>query len=545
MFEKWKLATARNVTMANHSDMLAKLYGEESEFFFDDPLPYGIYPPDTRRVDFNEWNTLIHRFANVLREKLGVKRGDRVAIVPGNGIEVVALIMATMKVGAIAVPMNYMLRGHEIKHIVEDSGARVLFTDPEVYGASIKDRALLPSVEQWVMMGISGPGPEGFESMDTLIADVGDRCVPADLKNDDVIGIFYTSGTTGFPKGAMVTSQGLLRAQMRAAAVMPLSPRDFGLLSLPLAHIFGFATSIMGSSAGVSGYIMRHFDPKKALKLIEEHHATLFVGVPTMYAFLLASEPEKYDLTSLRLLGSSADAMPQEHIDRMRELGARPGLIRKKKPLFAEAYGMVELTGLAALKPAFRWLTWPPGCVGVALPPVRARVADESGRKVKRGEPGELLVKGPGVTTGYWNNPDATGEAMCGKWLRTGDMAKMDRWGRILFVDRVKDLIKCGGYSVFSVEVEEEILRHPQVREAAVIAIPHETMGHVPMAVVCVNEGSDVTEDDIVAWCAENIATYKAPRIVRIIPWSEMPYGVTLKIIKKDLRARFTDAAAT
>jgi len=438
-----------------------------------------------------------------------------------------------------------MLRGNEIKHIVEDSGARVLITDPEVFGTSIKDTSNFPTIEKWVMIGLAGEAPPPFESMDLLLADAADHCEPAPIDIDDVVGIFYTSGTTGFPKGSMVTSRGLLESQRRAALLLPIGPRDFGVLALPLAHIFGFAIAVMGSCAGASGYIMRHFNPHKVLELIQEHHATQFVGVPAMYAFLLACNPEKYDLSSLRMLGSSADAMPPEHIDKLRELAARPGLIRKRKPLFAEAYGMVELTGLAALKPALRGLEWPAGCVGFAVPPTHVRIADDAGKSVKRGEPGELLVRGPGVTKGYWDNPEATDLAMIDGWLRTGDMAKKDRWGRIFFVDRVKDVIKCGGYSVFSVEVEEEILGHPAVQEVAVIGIPHRTMGQVPAAVVCLREGAQATEDELAAWCKENIATYKAPRIVKIIPLSEMPYGVTLKIMKKDLRDRFGDTKLT
>lgn len=542
MFEKLRMATARGITMANHPDLMARVYGEKSGFMWERPLPYSIYPPDTRRVDFAEWAVLVHRLANVLKA-LGVERGERVAIIPGNGIEVVALIMATIKVGGIAVPMNYMLRANEVKHIVEDSGARILFTDPEVFATSIRDTSRFGTIEKWVMTGISGEAPEGFESMDLLLAGAGDHCEHADISPEDVVAVFYTSGTTGFPKGAMVTSNGLLESQRRAALLLPLNMKDFGILSLPLAHIFGFAIAIMGSCAGVGGYIMRYFDPKKVLSLIEEHQATLFVGVPAMYAFLLANNPEEYDLSSLRLLGSSADAMPPEHIEKLRELASRRGLVRKRKPLFAEAYGMVELTGLAALKPALRGLNWPAGCVGFPIYPVRARVVDLRGNKVKRGEAGELLVKGPGVTKGYWNNPKATKLAIKDGWLRTGDMVKRDRWGRIFFVDRVKDVIKCGGYSVFSVEVEEEILQHPGVGKAAVIGIPHKTMGQVPVAVVCIREGSDLDEEELAGWCRENIASYKAPRIVKIVPWEEMPYGVTLKIMKKDLRDRFADLA--
>jgi long-chain acyl-CoA synthetase len=544
MFEKVRMVTAHGITMANHPELMARTFGSRSHFMFEQPLAYSVYPPGTDRIDFNDWAVLVNRFANVMRN-LGIKRGERVAIVPGNGIEVPALIMAACKVGAIAVPMNYMLRGNEIKHIVEDSGARVLITDPEVFGTSIKDTSRFPTIEKWVMIGLAGEAPPPFESMDLLLAEAADYCEPAPIDIDDVVGIFYTSGTTGFPKGSMVTSRGLLESQRRAALLLPIGPKDFGILALPLAHIFGFAIAVMGSCAGASGYIMRHFNPHKVFELIEEYHATQFVGVPAMYAFLLACNPEKYDLSSLRMLGSSADAMPPGHIDKLRELAAKPGLIRSRKPLFAEAYGMVELTGLAALKPALRGLEWPAGCVGFAVPPTRVRIADDRGRSVKRGEPGELLVKGPGVTKGYWDNPEATDLAMIDGWLRTGDMAKKDRWGRIFFVDRVKDVIKCGGYSVFSVEVEEEILGHPAVQEVAVIGIPHRAMGHVPAAVVCLREGAEATEEELVAWCKENIATYKAPRIVKIIPMSEMPYGVTLKIMKKDLRDRFGDTQLT
>lgn len=540
MLEKLRMALFRNVTIASHVDKLAETYGEDSGFMIEEPLPYKVFEGHGTWFTYSDWRDFTNLFSNVLR-KLGVEKGDRVAIIPGNGIETLTAIMATMRIGGIAVPMNYMLRGKEIKHVVEDSGAKVLITDPEVFNNNIGDRSLLPTIEKWVMVGVAGEAPEGFESLDLLLQEVPEELTPAEMDQDDVVGIFYTSGTTGFPKGAMVTSRGLLGAQRKAAAVLPLSKKDFGIFALPVAHIFGFAICIMGACAGVSGYILRHFDPHKVLRLIEEYKATLFVGVPAMYAFILASNPEEYDLSSLRMMGSSADAMPPDHIQKLRQLASKPGLIWDRKPLFAEAYGMVELTAMATLKPAIRGIEWPSGCVGIPMPPIRAKVMDEHGQKVKRGEPGELWIKGPGVTPGYWNNPEATGHALSGKWFRTGDMAKMDRWGRVFFVDRVKDVIKCGGYSLFSVEIEEEILEHPDVEEVAVIGMPHRTMGHVPLAVICLKEGSEVTEEELADWCRQNIAKYKAPRIVRIIPIEEMPFGMTLKIMKKDLRKRFEE----
>ncbi len=186
-------------------------------------------------------------------------------------------------------------------------------------------------------------------------------------------------------------------------------------------------------------------------------------------------------------------------------------------------------------------LKFPRGCVGWPLPPVRVRIIDEDGRKVPAGEVGEVAVAGPGITKGYWNNPEATAELIQDGWLRTGDVGRKDKFGRLFFVDRVKDVIKVGGYSVFSVEVEKEVLQHPDVADAAVVGIPHPLKKQVPLAVVTIKPGSQTSEDDILAWCKENIAGYKSPRAVRIIKPEEMPYGMTLKVRKLELRDRFAD----
>jgi fatty-acyl-CoA synthase len=182
-----------------------------------------------------------------------------------------------------------------------------------------------------------------------------------------------------------------------------------------------------------------------------------------------------------------------------------------------------------------------PGAVGFPLFHIDVRVVREDGSPCESGEPGELIIRGPHVTPGYWNNPEATSELIQDGWLRTGDVGRKDKWGRLFFVDRVKDVIKCGGYSVFSVEVEKEVLNHPDVADAAVVGIPHPLKKQVPLAVVTVRPGSQATEEDILAWCKENIALYKSPRAVRIIAPEEMPYGMTLKVRKLELRDRFAD----
>ena len=292
----------------------------------------------------------------------------------------------------------------------------------------------------------------------------------------------------------------------------------------------------------MKGYIMKHFDPVKVLEAIERFRATVFVGVPVMYQSLFESEVGDYDLSTMRVWGSSAGAMPQEYTDQARDEGAflRLGPLETKS-VFAEAYGMVELSAIATLKMALTGVKWPRGCVGLPIFPIRVKVVDEAGRRLPKGEVGDLLVTGPGVMKRYWNNPEEAGKALDGNWLHTGDMAWKDRWGRVFFLVRKKDVIKCGGYSVFSVEVEQEILAHPDVREAAVVGVPHPAKGQAPVAVVCLEEGAEIEEDELLDWCRENIAPYKAPRRVHIVPLAEMPYGMTLKVLKRELRQRYID----
>lgn len=206
----------------------------------------------------------------------------------------------------------------------------------------------------------------------------------------------------------------------------------------------------MGQLCGMSAYFMRYFDPVKVLQVIEEQHTTVFVGVPVMYKSFFEVGFEDYDLSSMRFWASSTDAMPQEYIDRVRRQGAawRLGPL-KTGPIFAEAYGMVELSAIATMKLYLPGLRWPPGCVGYPIFPIRTKVVGESGWKLPADKVGELLVTGPGVMKGYWNDPRETARVMDGKWLHTGDMACKDRWGRIYYVDRKKDVIKCGGTRYF------------------------------------------------------------------------------------------------
>jgi len=544
VFEKIRLTLTRNLTMANLQDRLLEIHDpDKPSIYLEDPLEYrclhGAILTPRQGLAFT------NRVCHALAGPLNIRPREPVAVCTSNNSDLYMILTAIMRMGAIAVPLNYMLKGREIRYIVENCGARTFITDAHVFDLNIRERDRLPTISQWVMAGPEKDAREGFVSLDRLTREAPDAWAPITLDPDQPAAIFYTSGTTGFPKGAITTSRGLLTIQKIAAAVLPAGSRDFGILSLPLAHIMGFAVSTIGIVAGTPGYFMRFFNPERVLEAIEKFRATHFVGVPAMYAMLLQYEPEKHDLSSMKFWSSAADAMPQEHIAIFRKFGAflRLGPLRTRS-VFAEAYGMVELSGMASLKLALPGIRYPRGSVGFPVWPTRIRIVDDEGKPVRRGRVGELAVKGPGVSPGYWNDPGATRESLTPDgYLRTGDMARRGWSGLLYFVDRKKDVIKSGGYSIFSVEVEEEILKHPAVAEAAVIGIPHPTKKEVPIAVVSLAPGASADPEEILAWCRENIAAYRCPREVKIIPAADMPYGMTMKVMKKELRARYLETA--
>ena len=536
--DKFNLALQKDLTLGNFHDRLAELRGDKAFSTLHEPLRYRDFTQ--KHMTYKDAARFIDKVSAALRD-LGVRPGERVGISTGNNGDLPLSVFAIARAGAIAVPMNYMLKATEMRFIMENCGAETLIVDREVFEGNIGSKDKLPSISRWIMAGPREDCGEGFLCLDEAMSAAepweGERLDP-----DAEVAIFYTSGTTGFPKGAVMTSRSLLTAQKIAACLIPVGPGLRGVFCLPAAHVMGFGCYIIGACVGLGAYYMRHFEPRAVLEAMEREKAELFVGVPAMYAMMLAEGIDSYDLSSMKMFGSAADAMPDEYVEAFRNKGSlfRLGPFQPRA-FFTEVYGMVELAGVATLKIAIMGVKFPRGCVGWALPPVRIRIIDEDGKKVPAGEVGEVAVAGPGITKGYWNNPEATSELIVDGWLRTGDVGRKDKYGRLFFVDRVKDVIKVGGYSVFSVEVEKEVLGHPDVSDAAVVGVPHPLKKQVPLAVVTLKPGSQTSEDDILAWCKENIAAYKSPRAVRIIKPEEMPYGMTLKVRKLELRDRFAD----
>jgi long-chain acyl-CoA synthetase len=542
MLNNIKVAADRSITFGNFMNKLADVYGDKTCFILDRPLDYSFL--SGMQGTYRQWCEFTDRIAHVVKHDLGVEKGERVLVDLSNRMEIPFLCFGIMKAGGVAVPINFMLTQKEIAFIAGDSGAKTAITDKPVFEFQMKEQSAFPTIEKWAVLG-SSEGLDGeFIELKPLIEKAPGYFPEQKKDPDELVGIFYTSGTTGFPKGAMMTSRSLLTAQRLTAAIIPTTSRDIGVMALPLAHLFGFGLTLISLSGGLTGMFVRSFDPDRILSAIEKSKATIFVGVPAMYQMMLDAGLDDYDLSGVRIWGSSADAMPDEVGIEFRKRGRLKIGPLDLDSLFLDAYGMVELSSLACLKMPLPGIKFPPKCVGFPMLPIRARILDEQGNRVPTGEVGELAIKGPCVMKGYWNKPAETAELMVNGWFRTGDMAKKDRVGRVYFADRKKDVVKSGGYSVFSVEVEQEVLEHPAVIDVAVVGIPHPTKKEAPVAICILEEGAEATEEEIHTWCRDNIARYKSPRRVLIITEEEMPRTPTMKILKRELRERYKDLFA-
>jgi acyl-CoA synthetase (AMP-forming)/AMP-acid ligase II len=433
-----------------------------------------------------------------------VRPGEVVVVATPNGYEQLLLCCAVARAGALPAPVNDQMRPDEIAHVARDSGAALVLRS----AAAVDDVAPL---EQPV------------------------------AQPQDVGALFYTSGTTGQPKGVALSHRSLV-GQAAAAALWPARlHRDEAVVALPVAHIMGFAVLVGLAVAGIPTYLLPRFHPVRVLDAIEGRRATLFVGVPAMYRMLDEAGAADRDLTSIRLWASGADAMPADLAERFKRMGATvtvPLLGAVGQAAFAEGYGMVEVGGgvAAKLSPPFLGAgSGPLGeALGFALPGYEMRVVGEDGVAVPSGQVGELQVKGPGMLTAYWGDDEATSAVLTDDgWLRTGDLARKGPLGMVVFEGRSKHVIKHGGYSVYALEVEQVLEQHPSVLEACVVGRPDERMGEVPVAAVRLRAEDRLDEEDLSSFAAEHLAAYKVP--VRFVAVDDLPRTGTAKVQKDAL----------
>lgn len=519
----------RSINTRNFIDRLAKVYGERPVFFLDSELSYSFFSGS--EISYRTLSQFTNRIGNALL-RLGVKAGDRVGLVTYNRVELAFAEFACMKIGAIPVPLNFMLKANEISYQMENSGAKVLITDYDVFRNNIKDASRVPTIETWIMV-TEREKPDGFYSLKEIMENASDNLEPAPLlSQDDAVIIFYTSGTTGVPRGAVLTDRNMMYTVRRYCLLLGIPPtnrKQLALLVMPVAHTSGHQNLLILLSMAIPMYFMSRFDPADVLAKIEKYRVTFFAGIPAMFKLLLKADAEQYDLTSIQLWGGGADAFPPDLVRRFRELSKRKKWGIPIKPLFVHGYGMAETAGHVCISPP-----WGPKCAGWVAPGIHCRIVDQDGHPVKRGEPGELEVKGPNVMKGYWNDPNKTEQAFREGWFRTGDIMKTGKWRVLEFVDREKDVIKCGGYSIFPTELEHHLSEHPKIERVVVVGVPHPIKGEMPVAFIKLKDGEQATEDEIQVWADERTAPYKRPR--RYLFVDSIPMTFSLKPLRKALR---------
>jgi long-chain acyl-CoA synthetase len=453
--------------------------------------------------------------AGRLREA-GIGPGDPVLLVAPSVPEFAGAYYGILAAGAVAVTANTMSTRPELEYAGGDAGVRLVLAWHTVSPAPA-DAAAALGVPHW--------------SLTADLADLGSDA-PLDAPHpgaaDDTAVILYTSGTTGHPKGALLTHANLVACAEIFGEVLDFTPEDRFGTALPLFHVFGQAV-VMGTTlrAGASLSLLERFDAEALLDLLRRDALTVMAGVPTMWNALLhapVAESDAADFASLRLAASGGAAMPAEV---MRAFEERFGCV------ILEGYGLSETAGAATFNGLGRERK--PSCVGIALPRCEVAIRGDDGAEMPEGEVGEVYIKGPVVMKGYWNRPEATEEVLQDGWLRTGDLGTKDADGDIRIVDRKKDLIIRGGYNVYPREVEEVLYGHPDIVEVAVIGVPDDHFGEEVAAVIALRPGAQLQAAELRTWAKERLSAYKVPRLLQVM--ETLPKGPTGKILKRAIDA--------
>ena len=456
----------------------------------------------------------------------GLAPGDRIAVLDLNHPTCLELTLACAQVGTANAVVNFRLAPAEIVYVINDAKARLLFVGPEFAGAVDKLRAQMPSVERVIRVGGDDDEYEAW-----LAAHAPDGRVHPAAPGDCFVQL-YTSGTTGFPKGAMLTHRGMLAHARNVSASQDFGPDSRVQVAMPLFHVGGTSYALIAFSAGVRIYMLRLPDPAVALAMLEAEKITHTFYVPALMAAMLqVPGAAERDYSSLKALSYGASPMP---LPVMRaSLKLFPGVMQ-------QVYGMTEQCGVVSvLSPADHD---DPAVVhrlvsaGKAIAGVEIEVRDPaSGEPAATGEPGEIWVRSEQIMAGYWGKPEATAAAITPDgWLRSGDGGHIDSDGYVFVTDRIKDMIISGGENIYPAEIERVLAEHPSLQEVAVIGVPDERWGEVPKAVVVAKPGATVDTEQLLAWCRERLASFKCPKSFDIV--AELPRNPTGKILKKDLR---------
>jgi long-chain acyl-CoA synthetase len=503
------------------------------------------------RERFGEYVSLIYEFpgqertysnvdvdheANMLANALmglGVKKGDRVMVMMQNAPQVIIGYAALARLGAITIPVLPLLKPPEVAYIAANAQPVAILTSTWVLHVVQEGLKESTSMRDVIVVGQDGNGsaPEGagyeVHGYDALIADEPDTPPDVEITPEDRAVILYTSGTTGRPKGVVLSHRNLISNAIAGTRDDPEESKGKASLAvLPLAHAFGITVSNVAYLSGTKTIMVARFELEQVFQLIEKYHVAGFAAVPAMVvAMLNYPDAEKYDTSSLEYVVSGSAPLP---------VSVLQGFEQRFNCPIREGYGLSEAT--TAVSGHGADMVRKPGSVGKPLDNVEVRVVDDFDQDVPVGEIGELLVRGPNLMQEYYNMPDETDKALRGGWLHTGDMAKLDDEGYIYIVERKKDLIIRGGLNIYPRDVEEVLMRHPAVLECAVVGVPSERMGEEVLAYVVLQDGKQATAEELIAFAQQSLANYKTPSFIEFIP--ALPRNPIGKIDRKILRAK-------
>ncbi len=478
------------------------------------------------RLTFAELAEQVERAAQALVAS-GIEPGDRVAIWAPNCTEWVVAALGISCAGGVIVPLNTRFKGAEARYVLDRADVKLLFTVTDFldtnYEALLRAEPALPELRE--IIDLRGPAWSEF------LARADGAALPDSITGDDLCAILFTSGTTGRPKGAMLTHGATVRAYDAWATVVGLRSGDRYLVVNPFFHSFGLNAGIVASLVK-GATIIPHavFDVDAVMTRAAAEHVSMLPGPPTVYQSIL-DHPRlgEFDMSSLRLAVTGAATVPVELVKRMRaELGFET---------IVTGYGLTEATGIATMcrhddDPETIATT-----SGRAIPDIEVRIVDDEGVEVPRGEPGEVVIRGYNVMRGFIHDPEATAEAIdADGWLHTGDVAVMDDRGYIRITDRTKDMFIVGGFNAYPAEIENMINEHPAVGQVAVVGVPDDRMGEVGYAYVIPRLNATITPDELRAWCREKMANYKVPRYFEIV--DALPLNASGKVLKYELRER-------
>ncbi len=479
-----------------------------------------------RPITYKEWSRMVNRTARFLQESLGVCKGDRVAILAQNCVEYLDLWFALGRIGGIMQALNWRLTPYELEGLLADGRPVALVYGSEFISQVNALRGKIPELRHYVALGEkANPDDISFSERESF----PDHPLPEiDLDWNDPWVICYTGGTTGFPKGAVLTHRSITANAVNTVISWGLTPDDVAILNAPLFHTGGlnvFTAPLV--YIGGTSIVCKGFDPDQVFDLIRDAGVTVFFGVPTMF-IMLQQHPrwQEADFSRLKIVISGGAPCPMPVFEKFWERGVN----------FKTGYGLTEAG------PNTFWLPpedvrRKPGSVGFPLFHIDVKIVREDGTECGPEEVGELIIRGPHLCAGYWNNPEATAQTFRDGWLHTGDLAKRDAEGYYYIVGRIKDMFISGGENVYPAEIESVLHAHPAVAEAAVIGVPDPKWGEVGRAIIALRPGFSVTEEELIAFCRERLAGYKVPKSIIFV--DSLPKTGAGKVDKERLRKEY------